>query len=167
MRRGTFTPWARVYCAPCHNALPEERRSRGRPAVVVPDEDTGPEPAAPARCDECDAETDVGRTDVALCQRVARLVEGASLWQTGGMCVAAGQVLKREDGSPVAEFLATEDEETEGAILVGVSPYDAGMTEEDEPRADLWREVYNGSDLEAAAEAWRAEAARLLSGGAA
>lgn len=110
-RSALFTPWATIVCVPCHNAEADRPGSRSKRVAGDAAADRAEEPNA--TCDTCGAAVVCTRSDAALCQRFAKAA-GFDLWQTGGMCVAAGYA---RDGW---ELLATEDEyEPAGRILLG------------------------------------------------
>jgi len=84
VKAGVFTPWAQILCVACNNALVAQGDARAR-EMKTPEV----EGQHNATCDTCGIDVRVPRDDVAVCQRFARET-GMELWQTGGMCVAAG-----------------------------------------------------------------------------
>lgn len=89
-RRGIWTPWAQVLCAPCHAADSTSPVQVDRAVLVL-----RPDGQRMATCDQCQARCWV-RDDVALLQRLGRRISAlgpawAAAWrleQTGGMCAA-------------------------------------------------------------------------------
>lgn len=106
MTEGIFTPWAEILCTECNNDLVGEvQAARHVPMQDVPGE-------ANAVCDRCGRDVHCLYEDAATCQSFARIA-GFDLWQTGGMCVAAGFHCMG------GEILVTVDEESEGQMMVG------------------------------------------------
>ena len=143
-----FTPWAQLLCIPCNNAIDHVARRHIELCEVDAE-------LANVRCDRCNQPAFCDREDVVLCQRVvdaAQTIGGddgsaITLWQTGGMCVAAGYSNGRY------EMLVTDGEEysVESQVaLLGVYELD-----EDECPGDM---IYTAEgavrDVAAKARLW-------------
>jgi len=143
-----FTPWAQLLCIPCNNAIDHVARRH----IELCEVDAEP---ANVRCDRCNQPAFCDREDVVLCQRVvdaAQTIGGddgsaIELWQTGGMCVAAGYRNGRY------EMLVTDSEdhpEESHVALLGVYELD-----EDECPGDM---IYTAQgavwDVAAKARLW-------------
>ena len=148
VHESVFTPWAEVLCIPCNNAIDHGARRHFEPCEVDAE-------LANSFCDHCNEPTFCDREDVVLCQRVvdaAQTIGGddgsaITLWQTGGMCVAAGYSNGRY------EMLVTdsEDHPVESQVaLLGVYELD-----EDECPGDM---IYTAegavADVAAKARLW-------------
>jgi hypothetical protein len=143
-----FTPWAQLLCIPCNNAIDHVARHH----IELCEVDAEP---ANVRCDRCNQPAFCDLEDVVLCQRVvdaAQTIGGddgsaIELWQTGGMCVAAGYRNGRY------EMLVTDSEdhpEESHVALLGVYELD-----EDECPGDM---IYTAQgavwDVAAKARLW-------------
>ena len=148
IHEGVFTPWAELLCIPCNNSTDHHAKQE----IAVLEVDAG---RANSRCDRCDSLAFCDREDVVLCQRVvdaAQTIGGddgsaIELWQTGGMCVAAGYRNGRY------EMLVTDSEdhpEESQVALLGVYELD-----EDECPGDM---IYTAEgavwDVAAKARLW-------------
>lgn len=149
---GIFTPWAEVLCVRCNNAcvdsIPQARTITDDEAASNPTEGN-------ARCDRCDASVYCEREEVVLCQRVcdaAQTIGGdegsaITLWQTGGMCVAAGYTTGRH------ELLVTESEdEPQGSEVMLLGVYE--IDEDGEPGDTIYSATATVWDAAARARLW-------------
>ena len=133
--RGFWLPSSEVLCGKCHGPTYKWDTAHGPKGTTIPDfeanyltpfepegqdddHDDDVDDIIGGTCDKCGAGVWLTGT-VGTCQLAVRLlstavgareaIPGVSLWQTGGMCVAAGVNLGTQDDS--AYFLITEDED--------------------------------------------------------
>ena len=148
IHESVFTPWAELLCIPCNNSTKHDAVRQIEVGEVDAD-------LANTRCDRCEKPTYCDREDVALCQRVVEAAQtiggdagsAIELWQTGGMCVAAGYSKGRY------EMLCTESEadlEESEMMLLGVYQLD----EDDCPGDPIYLETATVWDAAAKARVW-------------
>ncbi len=148
IHEAVFTPWAELLCIPCNNSTKHDAVRQIEVGEVDAD-------LANTRCDRCEKPTYCDREDVVLCQRIvdaAQTIGGddgsaITLWQTGGMCVAAGYSKGRY------EMLLTEREddfEVSEKMLIGVYELD----EDDCPGDPIYLETATVRDAAARARVW-------------
>lgn len=133
IRRGVFCPWAEVLCVDCNN---RQKHDAAR-TLPIPYAEVGQQPNGV--CDDCGEPVRLDREDVGLCQRVAREAE-IYLYQTGGMCVAAGYTING------VELLVTDAENPADPTALSVGLYDADDCDvihfsEEGPYADMLPKV--------------------------
>lgn len=158
VKRGVFTPWSEILCARCHNTAPTDKSRR----VLVDDVEDEADESTIALCDVCAESINVGRTDVALCQKLALAIRytEASVWQTGGLCVAAGQDFEEQR----RQLLGTEGE-GEGVEPGTIVIYLLTLDEDHGDITDYSKPpIYEGTDLVAAVRAWEEAADKIIDG---
>ena len=125
---GIWTPHGELLCAACHDNLTADWKRDIDPASQ--------QEGHAAICDHCHVEVATSREDVALCSAFVHAYNAAAseadkgarlahLWQTGGMCVAAG--LAFPDG---AHVMVTDAESSEDPALLLIGRYEGAEDEE-------------------------------------
>jgi len=166
---GVFTPWAQLLCIDCNNRMAANDRNSCAKHIVDQGNDGMRVPGRlrPAReinavCDVCFVGVFCDRDDVSLCQLVVRLAEeaggevgsGLSLWQTGGMCVAAGY------GANGFRILVTESEDwdehpgVDDMVLIGVYRDVFGGEFSGEEEEVVWQELLPATEAGKVARLW-------------
>ena len=118
MRRAVFTPFATIICVACHNHLMDEYPDHSI-AKLIDAKWANVDESENGTCDKCSRPVYIERDDVALAQRFAKAVD-IDVWQTGGMCVAAGF------SANGLELVATDGDEDGDDIALGLYATDDG-----------------------------------------